>query len=354
VRVLVTGNRGYLGSVLVPILITEGHEVTGLDCDLFRRCTFVGSRCDDSAATVRTVVKDIRQVSMADLEGHDAVIHLAGLSNDPLGNLDPALTFEINHRAGVRLAQLARAANVRRFVVASTCSVYGASDGTSLTEDSPFEPVTPYAASKLRLEEDILALAERNGFSPVFLRSGTVYGLSPRIRFDLVVNNLVAWACTTGEVFLKSDGSVWRPIVHVADVARTFAAMLSLPADLVHGVAYNVVSSRDNLRVRQIADRVAARIPGCKIRIAEDASGDVRNYRVSGDRLSDVLGTDWFQCDLDSGIDEMCQAFVGARLAREEFEGVRYQRLAHLTHLIEQGLVDTRLFLTAQSPVCAV
>jgi nucleoside-diphosphate-sugar epimerase len=352
-RVFVTGHKGYLGTVLVPELLTQGHEVTGLDSDLYSRCGFPLTGVTDLSDPVRTLEKDIRHVDSSDLEGQDAVIHLAGLSNDPLGDLDPDLTFEINHRASVRLAEIARAAGVRRMVLASSCSLYGASEGGLLTEDSVLAPVTPYAVSKLRLEQDILALAN-DGFAPVFLRSGTVYGLSPRIRFDLVVNNLVAWACATGEVFLKSDGSAWRPIVHVADVVRTFAAMLTLPVATVHGIAYNVVCTGDNYRVRNIAERVAARIPGCRIRIAEDAGVDTRNYRVSGDRLASVLGQDWFREELDDEIDRLATAFANSGgLAREDFEGVRYQRLAHLRHLMKRGLVDRHLFVRRQAAVRA-
>lgn len=349
-RVLVTGHRGYLGSVLVPELIAGGHDVTGLDSDLYRRCSFAAAISNDAAAAVRTIEKDIRHINAADLEGQDAVIHLAGLSNDPLGDLDPELTLEINHRAAVRLAELACGTGVRRMIFASTCSLYGASDGGFLTEDSALSPVTPYAVSKLRLEEDIRRLGNDH-FASVFLRSGTVYGLSPRIRFDLVVNNLVAWACTTGEVLLKSDGNAWRPIVHVADVARTFATMLALPVDALQGSAYNVVSTRENFRVSEIAKRVASRIPGCRIRFAEDADRDTRNYCVSGDRLARLLGDNWFRRNLDDGIDELVSAFRSSGLTGEEFEGVRYQRLAHLKHLMESGLVDQRLFVNAGSAV---
>lgn len=343
-RVFVTGHRGYLGTVLVPELLARGHEVTGLDSDLYRCCEFPLDTARDAPGTVRTIEKDIRNVDAADLDGQDAVIHLAGLSNDPLGDLDPELTLEINHRAAVRLAELARAAGVRRIVLASSCSLYGASDGGLLTEESALAPVTPYAVSKLRLEQDILALAN-NGFAPVFLRSGTVYGLSPRIRFDLVVNNLVAWASATGEVFLKSDGSAWRPIVHVGDVVRTFAAMLDLPVETVHGKAFNVVSTRDNYRVHEIAERIASRLPGCRIRVADNASVDTRNYRVSGDRLTQILGADWFRKDLDQEIDRLASAFNRTDLVPGDFEGTRYQRLAHLRHLMDLGQVDRNLFV---------
>lgn len=238
-RVLVTGHLGYIGTVLTPMLLREGYEVVGLDSDLYRACTFGAG-----LPRVPTISKDIRDVTRSDLEGFDAILHLAGLSNDPLGDLDPLLTFEINHEATVRLARLARKAGVERFVFSSSCSAYGAAgDDQFLTEEAPFNPVTPYGESKVLAERDLADMADY-GFSPTFLRNATAYGMSPRLRFDLVVNNLTAWAFTTGRVHLKSDGSAWRPLVHVEDIARAFVAVLKAPRERVHNEAFNIASGR--------------------------------------------------------------------------------------------------------------
>ncbi|HEX5949811.1 MAG TPA: SDR family oxidoreductase, partial [Actinomycetota bacterium] len=233
-RILVTGHRGYIGTILVPMLLAEGHEVVGLDSDLYQRCTF-----GDPPADVTAIRKDVRDVEPSDLEGYDAVVHLAGLSNDPLGDLNPTLTYDINHEGSVRLAILAKQAAVPRFVFSSSCSNYGAAGDEILTEESPFRPVTPYGVSKVRVEQDVSQLADER-FSPTFLRNATAYGVSPRLRFDLVLNNLVAWAFTTGVVALKSDGTPWRPIVHVEDIAQAFIAVLHAPRERVHNQAFNV------------------------------------------------------------------------------------------------------------------
>src|SRR5437867_2174650 len=247
-RVLVTGSRGYIGSVMVPILMNEGHEVVGLDSDLYERCTF-----GELEQTIETLRKDIRDVEAADLQGFDAVIHLAALSNDPLGDLNPQLTFEINHTASVRLAALAKSAGVTRFIFSSSCSNYGAAGDGLVNESSPLNPVRPYGRSKVKVEQDVTKLADAD-FSPSFLRSATAYGVSPRHRFDIVLNNLVAWAFTSGKVLLKSDGTPWRPIVHIEDISRAFLAVLSAPAAVVGAQAFNVGRDDQNYRIRDLAE----------------------------------------------------------------------------------------------------
>lgn len=336
-RVVVTGHLGYIGSVLCPLLRSRGHTVHGIDSDLFRACDFGAP-----PAPVAGKVRDIRDLDAADFAGFDAVIHLAGLSNDPLGDLDPALTLEINHRAAVHCAALARAAGVRRFVFASSCSIYGAGGDGWKDEDAPPRPVTPYAESKLLAEQDLAALATAD-FAPVFLRAATVHGVSPRLRFDLVVNNLVAWACATGQVFLKSDGSAWRPLIHVRDVAATYAAVLEAPLRQVGGRAFNIGLNAENHRVIDIARRVQAAVAGSTLAQAEHAGADRRSYRVDCSRIARELPGFAPGWTLSGGIDEVVAAMRLTPVAAEDFEGPRYQRLAHLRRLLAEGQVGADL-----------
>ncbi|UCG34748.1 MAG: SDR family oxidoreductase [Candidatus Omnitrophota bacterium] len=336
-RVLVTGHLGYIGTVMVPMLLTEGHDVVGLDSNLYGRCTFC-----DGITDVPFINKDIRAIEARDLEGFDAVVHLAGLSNDPLGDLNPDLTFEINYKASVRLAQLSKKTGVRRFVFSSSCSNYGAAGENLIDESGELKPVTPYGESKVLVEEDVSKLADSD-FSPTFLRSATVYGVSPRLRFDLVLNNLTAWAFTTGEVHLKSDGTPWRPIVHVEDVARAFIAVLGAPLEKVHNGVFNVGITEENYRIRQLAEIVEQAVPNCKIGFAESAGPDRRCYRVDFSKIAKTFPEFKPQWNARRGAEQLYQAYKKIGLALEDFEGPRFKRIAHIKALLSCGELNSSL-----------
>lgn len=337
-RVLLTGHDGYIGAVMAPLLVEAGCELVGLDTGLFRGCDFGEVR-----AGMRTLDRDIRDVGAAELEGFDAVVHLAAISNDPLGNLNPECTYDINHHASVRLARLARDAGVARFLYASSCSVYGAaSPDDVLDEDAEFRPVTPYGESKVRVEADLRELA-RGGFSPVFLRNATVYGVSPRLRGDLVVNNLVGWAFTTGRVLIKSDGTPWRPLVHVEDVSRAFLACLRAPADRVHNRAFNVGRNGENYRIRDVAELVHEALPQSRIEYAEGAGPDPRCYRVDFTRLERALPELDLRWTVRRGVAQLRDAFRAVGLTQDDLEGDRYLRIARIRRLLDSGRLDTDL-----------
>ncbi len=345
IKVLVTGHLGYIGTVLAPMLQDKGFNVVGLDSDLYQRCTY-----GESLAKFPEMIKDVRDVTLEDLQGIDAVCHLAGLSNDPLGDLNEDLTYEINYKASVRLAELSKEAGVQRFIFSSSCSNYGASDDKILDEQSEFNPVTPYGKSKVLTEQALDKLADDN-FSPVYLRNATAYGVSPRIRFDLVLNNLVAWASTTGKIRMKSDGSPWRPIVHIEDISRAFAAVLEAPKEKIHNKAFNVGQTADNLQIRDIANIVGEVMPECEITFADGASPDKRCYRVSCDHIKKELPNFHPQWNVRKGAQELYDSYQKYGLTLEEFEGPKYQRIGHIKMLIEKGILDSSLRFTDVSQV---
>ncbi|MGR9115416.1 MAG: NAD-dependent epimerase/dehydratase family protein [Gammaproteobacteria bacterium] len=333
-RVLLTGHRGYIGSVLAPMLLEHGHDVVGLDTDWFERCTFTGT-----IPEIKSIKKDTRDIRESDVEGFDAIIHLAGLSNDPLGDFRPMITEEINDAASVRLAGIAKKTGVKRFLFASSCSNYGASGDNFLTEEADFNPVTPYGVSKVQVELALSKMADAD-FCPTYLRASTAYGVSPRLRFDLVINNLTAWAFTTGRVFLKSDGTPWRPVVHVEDISRAYLAVLHAPTELVHNEAFNVGSTTENYQMRELAEIVRDVVPGCRIDYADDAGPDKRCYRVDCNRIARVLHEFKPQWTARRGVEELYQEYKKVGLTLEEFEGEKYMRIAHLKWLMKSGLLD--------------
>ena len=334
-RVLVTGHQGYLGSVMVPVLLAAGHDVVGLDTGYFADCTL-----GPVPADVPNLAMDLRDVTPQQLTGFDAVIHLAALSNDPLGALDPEITFDINHRASVRLARSARDAGVGRFLYASTCSVYGAAGEDLVDEEAPLNPLTPYAISKVRVEDDVAAMADET-FIPVFLRNATAFGFSPRPRADIVLNNLVGHAVLTGVVRVLSDGTPWRPLVHAADIAEVFLRCLTAPAEVISCRAYNVGSEVNNVTVAEIAEDVVRAVPGSTLSITGETGADPRSYRVDFSRARAELGFE-AQHTVAAGAAELFARYTEFGLTGADFER-RFTRLARLRQLLDDSAVDAQL-----------
>ena len=344
-RVLVAGDRGYIGAVMVPLLSAAGHDVEGLDLGLYEGCDLGPAPAYPSGASTRAAC-DMRDVTAGQLADFDVVICLAALSNDPLGDLNPGATHSVNLDGTMQLARAAKAAGVGRFLFASSCSLYGAAGSGAVAEDADLYPVTAYGETKVQAERALSALAD-DDFSPTYLRNATAYGASPRLRLDIVVNNLTAVAMTTGEVRLQSDGTPWRPLVHLEDISRAFLAMLEAPRELVHNEAFNVGRAVDNVQIRQVAEMVRDAVPGSTVTLAEGAGPDLRNYRVDFSKLDDTFPGLKLRWSVREGIEELAGAYAKYSMTLDDFNSSRYVRLRRIRELLTAGTVDEMLRRTA-------
>jgi nucleoside-diphosphate-sugar epimerase len=336
-RILLTGHKGYIGAVAGPVLRSAGHEVIGLDTDLFAGCDFA-----EGPAKMPEMIKDVRDLAKTDIKGFDAIVHPAALSNDPLGDLDANLTYDINHKASVRLAELAKEAGVSRFVFFSSCSVYGAAGDAFLDESSPLNPVTAYAESKLLVEQDLTRMADDH-FSPTYLRPATAYGVSPRLRLDVVLNDLVAAAYTSGKVLIKSDGTPWRPITHIRDIIAAVQSVLEAPRDAIHNATFNVGQTEENYRISQLAEIVAEIVPDCQVEYAVGGGPDKRCYRVTCEKIRQALPAFRPQWTARKGAQELYEAYRAAGLTAEKLAGTPYTRISQIRRLIKSGRLDASL-----------